>query len=265
MKRTIREAIIQVLKSNNQPMAPEDIYLQIENEKLYHFSTDQPVHVVRTRLRRDCEGLDFKTASQEKHFQLLSNGTYWLKGMNIPKGFKSKAASTHPELNDKLSKNYDAYITNFKEGILRALKNLSPSEFEGFCKNLISVYGFSQTIITPPTRDGGIDGFGNLTIGFTDLKVAFECKRWNKNKVDYKIIRSFRGSIPESCIYGILFTTSLYSESAKKEAEREGYKPIVLLDGEDIVDFMIERQFGVGLDRELPVFVNQIDLILSEE
>lgn len=266
MKTTIREAIIHVLKANNKPMAPEDIYLQIEKEKLYHFNTDQPVHVVNTRLRRDCEGLDFKSASQKKHFQLLSDGTYWLKDSSIPKEFKSKALiSTHSELNQKLAKNYNAYLTGFKEGILERLKKITFSEFEGFCRNLISAYGFTNAVITPPTRDGGIDGFGYLTIGFTDLKVAFECKRWNKNKIDYRVIRSFRGSISESCTYGIFFTTSRYTETAKKEAEREGYKPIVLLDGEDIVDFMIEKRFGVGMEKELPVLVNQIDLILSEE
>ena len=79
------------------------------------------------------------------------------------------------------------------------------------------------------------------------------------------MVRSFRGSIPESCIYGILFTTSRFTESAKKEAEKEGYKPVVLLDGEDIVSFMIENRFGVDVEQDLPVYINQIDIALSDE
>ena len=217
MKKTIREAISEVLQILDKPMLPEDIYLQIEKRKLYHFNTDQPIHVIKTRLRRDCEGLEFKSASQKKYFQLLSDGTYWLKGTDLPKGIKGKVTSTYSELNEKLDRNYKTYLIQFRTSLLESLKNLSFSEFEGFCKNLIMAYGFTKTVVTPKTRDGGIDGFGNLTIGFTDLKVAFECKRWDKNRIGYKVIRSFRGSVPESCIYGIFFTTSLYTESAKKE------------------------------------------------
>ena len=219
MKRTIREAIIEVLEASNEPMVPEEIYLHIEEEKLYHFNTSHPLQKEKTLLRRDCEGLDFKSASQKKYFQLLSDGTYWLKSRKVPTKSKAKVVSTLSSLNEKIEKNYAAYLVNFKTEILSGLKALHFSEFEAFCKNLITAYGFTEATITPQTKDGGIDGFGKLTIGFTDINVAFECKRWGKNKVDYKVIRSFRGSIPESCVYGIFFTTSKFLESAKKEAE----------------------------------------------
>jgi len=265
MKLTIRGAIIKVLKSFGGPMSAEAIYLDIEKNNLYKFKTDQRLHVVKTRIRRDCEDLDFKSASRKKYFQLLSDGTYWLKGVDIPKGVGAQVRSTLSELNEELYEQHETYQSNFKKSLLATLIKLSPTEFELFCKNLIVAYGFINAEVTAATNDGGIDGFGNLKVGFTDLKVAFECKRWSKNTINYKVIRSFRGSIPDFCVYGIFFTTSNYTESAKKETEKEDRKPIVLFNGEDIVDFMIDNEFGVGLEKRISVWTNQVDLVLSED
>jgi len=262
---TIREAIIKILETKNIPLYPEEIYLGIIANDLYSFNTDNPVHVVTTRLRRDCEGLSFKASSKEKFFRLLSNGKYWLKSKKIPQNSNEKVYSAHSLVNEKIEDDYIKYIQKFKISLLDKLKQLHPNDFEHFCKNFITAYGFEDAKVTQATRDGGIDGYGNLKIGFTHLEVAFECKRWDRNKIYGKEIRSFRGGISQSCIYGIYFTTSTYSNSAKREAEREGYKPIVLLDGDDIVNFMIKNGIGVGLEKEFSLYVNQIDLLISSE
>lgn len=256
---TIREAILSVFKHEDKPLTAEKIYDQIIEQDLYDFNTDQPIHVVRTRLRRDCEGLTFASSNKKKYFQLLSDGSYWLKGKPIPKGITQKVIETRSELNVSLEKEYAAYFENFKENLLNALKHLVPTKFESFCKNFIIAYGFKNSKVTPATRDGGIDGFGQFTIGLTDLEVAFECKRWNKSTVGPDVVRRFRGSIPVRCVYGIIFTTSVFSNPAKKEAERKDLKPIVLMDGRDIVDFMIKNKFGVKMEKQFDMLINQID------
>src|SRR5690606_13606235 len=118
--------------------------------------------------------------------------------------------------------------------------------------------GFHDVEVTSKSRDGGIDGFGQLKVGFTHLEVSFQCKRYNKGKIQPKHIREFRGCIREKCIYGIFFTTAEFSGPAIREAERKDLKPVVLLDGTNLVDFMIKERFGVDIIEELPVYVSEL-------
>lgn len=261
---TVRDAILKTFKDKGAPLTPKQIYDYIIEQNIYSFNTDQPLHVVKTRLRRDCDGLNFSASNKKKYFQLLSNGSYWLKGKPIPKGLGQTVLEVTSELNTYLKKEYDSYLIKLRDNLLDKLKHLTANQFEIFCKNFIKVYGFKDCSITPRTKDGGIDGFGKLTIGLTNLDVAFECKRWNEAVVGSDVVRRFRGSIPISCVYGIIFTTSRFSKSAKKEAERDNLKPVVLMNGDDIIQVMIKKEFGIGKEQELTIFVNQIDLVLSD-
>jgi restriction system protein len=260
---TIREAILKVFEHEGKPLTPESIYDKILEEDLYQFNTDSPIHVVKTRLRRECEGLEFATSSKHKYFQLLSDGTYWLLDKPIPTNkFKAKATTPHSELNTRLKQAYSDYIQSFKANLLDYLKNLDPYKFEEFCGELLTKYGFNNVEVTSKSRDGGIDGYGQLKLGFTHLEVAFQCKRFNKNNIQPKDIREFRGSIREKCIYGIFFTTAGFSNTAIQEAERKDLKSVVLIDGLTLVDFMIKERFGVDIIEELPVFVSELDNII---
>ena len=242
-------------------MTAQEIYRIIVEKGLYDFKTDQQFHVVRTRLNRDCEGWDFKAANSTKYFQLLSNGTFWFKDLPIPQDYHAKPIPKD-QTRQRLKEWYSDYLVHFRGKLLADLMELNPVDFEFFCRNLIEAYGFFETEVTKVSRDGGIDGMGKYKVGFTKLDVAFECKRWTKNKVGSSVVRSFRGALDRSSLYGVLFTTSQFNKGAIKEAQQINKKPIVLIDGEGIVDIMIQKQFGVGLEESLPVYVNQLDLIL---
>lgn len=263
IKATVRDAIFEVFELEKKPLKVEDLTLLIIERGLYNFNTDQPEHIVRTRLRRDCEGLNFQSASTKKYFQLLQSGKYWLKDKPLPKKELRLVFHDHTDA-DIILDNYNKYLDQFKHSILDHLTSMDPYLFEVFCEKLLTHYGFKEAEVTRKSKDGGIDGFGSLKIGFTDLKVAFECKRWNK-KIGYKEIRNFRGSIPEDCIYGIFFTTWFFTQSAKNESEKKGYKPVILMDGNDIVEVMIDKNFGISVFGELAVYRNDIDLIMNDE
>ena len=83
-KKTIREAVITVLKQAGQPLSIKDIYNKIIKEDCYRFNAEQPQHIVSVEVRRHCEGIDFPTAKPTKYFQILSDGRNWLKDTPIP-------------------------------------------------------------------------------------------------------------------------------------------------------------------------------------
>ena len=257
---TIREAILIVFEQEKQPLTPESIYDKIVEEDLYQFNTESPVHVVKTRLRRECEELDFATSSKQKFFQLLSNGKYWVLDKPLPQNSeKAKSTSPHSKLNDQIKDSYSAYTSSYKQNLLDYLKGLDPFKFEDFCGQLLTKYGFQNVEVTSKSRDGGIDGFGLLKVGFTHLEVSFQCKRYSQSKIQPKHIREFRGSIKEKCTYGIFFTTSEFSKTAVIEADRKDLKPVVLLDGKNMLDFMVKERFGVEVIEEYPIYISDID------
>jgi restriction system protein len=135
-------------------------------------------------------------------------------------------------------------------------------DFEKFCMQLLKVYGFSNVEVTQKSRDGGIDGFGKLKVGLAHMQVAFQCKRWDNTTISRKEIDAFRGAIQGEYEQGIFFTTSSFSKEAMNASIKKGAVPVILIDGNMIVEFMIEKQFGIEYEN-LPIYVNAIDKIFA--
>ena len=68
---TIIEAIQQVLNDEGKPLTHKQIYSLIVSRKYYEFGAKDPISVVRSKLRKHCEGLNFASASPKKIFSLL--------------------------------------------------------------------------------------------------------------------------------------------------------------------------------------------------
>ena len=59
-------------------------------------------------------------------------------------------------------------------------------------------------------------------------------------KISSKIIRDFRGSVPEKS-QGCIVTTCNFRKKARDEAMKQGYKRIGLINGDQLVEILIER------------------------
>jgi len=264
-KRTINQAITETLKRKGEPLRAKEVYNRIIKDDLYRFRAVDLEHIVRTLLRRHCENLEFPSASSKKYFTQLNDGRYWIKNLpskELDVAIKKKLTgitSAYIELKSL----HEKYIQSFKQSVLQQLKELDPTSFEEFCKELIKAYCFKNVKITQSTRDGGIDGYGELKIGLAFMKVAFECKRWKTNSVGRPKISQFRGDIQGKFQQGIYFTTSKFSKEAKEASFQPGAVPIILIDGSAIVVIMIEKKFGIEVE-ELPIFTNALDLILND-
>lgn len=259
-KYTIIEAIKEVLSSSSEDMSITEIYTKIIDKSLYIFHAQDPLSVLRVELRRHSIEIDFPTASSKKYFIYdESNRRFRLLGeekIQNRKGAKDQVSlRTVRELHHE-------YVELFQQKILRQLKSLNPYEFETFCRNLLEVYGFVDLSVTQKSRDGGIDGFGKLKIGLAYMNVAFQCKRWNIGSVSRKEIDAFRGAIQGEYEQGLFFTTSTFTKEAMAYSIKQGAVPIILIDGKMIVDFMIEKQFGIEHEN-LPIYINALDQVLS--
>ena len=129
--------------------------------------------------------------------------------------------------------------------LLDVLKSLSPSGFERICQRLLRENGFQQVTVTGKSGDGGIDGIGILQINkFVSFPVLFQCKRY-QGAVTPSQVRDFRGAMEGRADKGIIITTGVFTAEAKREARRDGAKPIELVNGDDLVELFQSLELGV--------------------
>ncbi|WP_157900466.1 restriction endonuclease [Mesorhizobium sp. LCM 4577] len=261
---TIVEAIRAVMRDKSRPMSPTEVYGAIVATGLYVFNTDEPVSVVRGQIRRKCLGLDFPSASSVKYFSATNDGRYALidetaSTTPVPVLNRREEQSTLTQIL-QLQRKHECEV---RTRVLAALKDLEPSAFERFSGRLLNAYGFEQVVVTRKSRDGGIDGHGQVQIGLTTISVAFQCKRYRDKAVGPDAVESFRGRTSGRHEQGYYFTTSRFTREAVEAQRRPGAVPIVLFDGGRIVDIMFDKSFGVGF-RNLRIPELNIDVVLEE-
>ena len=135
------------------------------------------------------------------------------------------------------------------------LMNLHPQQFEAFAGKLLESVGFTEVEVTKYIGDGGIDGYGNLDMGVVKVKAAFQVKRWHQ-KVPRPEVDRFRGAIQGKFDQGIFITISDFSDEAKQVSSVPGAVPIILINGDKIVDIMLEKGLGI---RHEPLTIVRID------
>jgi len=86
-KKTIILAIKEVMLSHGKPMTVQQVYDAIVSRDLYSFKASQPVHVVRSQIRRHCFDVDFPSAVDLKHFENRGKHKYYV----LPKPVKQKS------------------------------------------------------------------------------------------------------------------------------------------------------------------------------
>ncbi len=154
------------------------------------------------------------------------------------------------------------YLEAFKQKVIQKLQDLLPAQFERFAGELLRAYGFFEVKVTGRAGDGGIDGHGGLKVGLTKMNVAFQCKKW-QGQVPKPEIDKFRGAIQGEFEHGIFFTTSDFSSPARDASTKKGAVPIVLVNGDAIVQLMIDKQFGVKR-RPVEIYEDQIEAVFEE-
>jgi restriction system protein len=270
---TIVDAIRAVMGLNVEPMTTREVYDAIVAQNLYTFHAARPAEVVSLEIRRHCLGVEMSKTSPRKYFRLVDHTKYALLPMTsqLRMHIDAGAAKHVEESEDPLSlrlrdlrQAYHGYEIHVKSRMLSDLQQLPPRSFELFSKKLLEVYGFEDTEVTQVSKDGGIDGYGRLKVGLAKLDVAFQCKRYVNTRVQRQHIDTFRGAIAGRFDQGYFFTTSDFTKGAIGDSKRPGAPPIVLVNGDLLVDLMVDKSFGVIIEApRLPVYA--LDLAFIED
>jgi restriction system protein len=132
--------------------------------------------------------------------------------------------------------------------VLERLLALDHDEFEILITNLLTALGF-EAEHTGKTGDGGVDVQGTLNVyNFATVDLNVQVKRYKLGStISHKTVRDFRASVPEK-VQATFVTTSTYTQKAREEAEKEGFKKIGLIDGGQLVDILVEEYEHLPLE-----------------
>src|SRR5438093_12878681 len=132
--------------------------------------------------------------------------------------------------------------------VLERVKSCSPQFFERLVVELLVAMGYGGSLADAGqaigrSGDGGIDGIIKEDKLGLDV-VCIQAKRWGKT-VGRPEVQAFAGSMEGfRAKKGVLLTTASFSKEAIEYISRIERK-IVLIDGEQLAELMIEHGIGV--------------------
>ena len=155
-----------------------------------------------------------------------------------------------------------------KDELLTRLKNGSPAFFERAVLKLLSAMGYGITggaQLTGQPGDGGIDG-----VIFEDKLgldiVCVQAKRYAEASVGRPAIQQFSGSMDGyKAKKGVILTTSSFSKEAIAFVDRIEGKRVILIDGEQLAQLMIQHNVGVTTNKTYEVKVLSGDFFDEDE
>ena len=83
-------------------------------------------------------------------------------------------------------------------------------DFEKYCANLLTVFGFTGIVITKGSGDQGVDIVGNYNIN----KYAIQCKRYSKKLSNSHIQEVVAGKNFYKCQKALVLTNNYFTEGA---------------------------------------------------
>lgn len=133
----------------------------------------------------------------------------------------------------------------WREELLNLLRNMKHQSFVSLCKQVLIESGFRQIEVTSRTGNGDILGSGILRINLISFHILFQFRR-SATPIDSAEIRDLRGAMVGRAEKGLFVTTGKFTDSASKEAIRDGAPVIDLISGIELCNHLRDLKLGVS-------------------
>jgi len=167
----------------------------------------------------------------------------------------AEAATATPS--EALENAYENLRDELADELLSRLKKSSPAFFERIVVELLVKMGYGGSRADAgkaigKSGDGGIDGI--IKEDKLGLNIVYiQAKRWDNSAVGRPEVMQFAGALQaQKANKGILITTSRFTDDARNYVTQIGSK-IVLIDGEQLTQLMIDHDVGVSTVSLYPV------------
>lgn len=127
----------------------------------------------------------------------------------------------------------------------QALESMDPYAVEFLVKRLLEALEYENVEVTRRSGDGGVDVVADIEVGITPVREVVQVKR-HKGNIQRRVLDELRGSLHRfDAMRGTVITTGDFSRGAQEAAFERGAPPITLIDGERLIDLLIEHDIGV--------------------
>ena len=188
---------------------------------------------------------------------------------------KKKISEEDPEEENRdqtpeevLESSFQDLCTALADELLEQVKSCSPQFFERLVVELLLAMGYGGSRADAgqaigKTGDGGVDGLikeDKLGLDF----VCVQAKRW-ENTVGRPVVQAFAGSMDAfKARKGVMITTGSFSKDATAYVKQID-KKIVLVDGQQLAQLMIEHDVGVATKNTYTVKRVDVDYFDEED
>ena len=125
------------------------------------------------------------------------------------------------------------------------LQSMDPYQFEHLIKRLLEEMGYSDVEVTAASNDKGVDVVAEIELGISHVREVIQVKR-QKSNIGRPILDQLRGSLHYfQAVRGSIISTSGFAKNAQKSAFAPGVAPITLIDGDRLVNLLIEHNIGI--------------------
>ena len=142
----------------------------------------------------------------------------------------------------KLAKEQEAAV---RKSLRAHLLKMDPKGFEELVGRLLEEMNYQNVEVIGKSGDRGVDVVADIQLGVTSVREVVQAKR-HKGTIQRKELDALRGSLYEfNAIRGTIVATSRFAKGAVKAAFALGQPPITLIDGDRLIDLLIE--YGIGV------------------
>jgi restriction system protein len=196
--------------------------------------------------------IDAKFLRQFPEFQEFNRVNKQNETITLESNLSTSDQEQNPE--ELLENSYQEIRQALATDLLFILRKLSPDAFEKLVVELLVKMGYGGSIrdagkAVGKSGDQGIDGIIKEDRLGLDI-IYIQAKRWaDNNAVGRPEIQKFVGALAgQGAKKGIFITTSYFTQEALEYAPRNEIK-IVLIDGEELSQLMIDYNLGVSTQK----------------
>jgi len=135
-----------------------------------------------------------------------------------------------------------------RQQLAEHLSTMDPFKFEDLIKLLLEEMGYTDVETTSPVNDKGVDVVANVELGVSSVREVVQVKR-HRGNLGRPVLDQLRGSLYRwDAVRGTIITTGGFSSGTVHAAFGPGAAPITLIDGEKLLDLLVEH--GIGVTKE---------------
>jgi restriction system protein len=215
-------------------------------------------------LKQNLERLSVQWLTQNTVFGTRKAGWTASTAM-VPESLSEYSAEMSPD--DQINDGFLRIRADLKSELMDRVKRATPQFFEQLVVDLLLQMGYGTSTIdggfvTGKTGDGGIDGIIHEDkLGLE--RIYIQAKHW-ENAVGSQELQKFAGALQAmKARKGVFITTSAFSKPAYEFVDQIDTR-IVLIDGNQLTDLMIDHNVGVSLKTRIEMKKIDLDYFADE-